>query len=69
MVKYVNPLSGLQVCTQYLLGEVELKVEMQIYINVWDRKEEEHKCLEKFLKPACMEEAVSAKLWNCPSLN
>lgn len=69
MVKYMNSLSALHVRTQYLLGEVGMKIETQLYIRVWDRKEEVHNCLEKFLMPTCTEEAESTKLWNCPSLN
>lgn len=48
----MNLVSALQVCTQNLLGEVKMKIEMQVYTKLWDRKEEAHNCLERSLKPA-----------------
>lgn len=40
------------VSAQSLLGEVEIKTEMQIYTELWDRKEPVPNCLERSLKPA-----------------
>lgn len=45
------------------VGRGRDEIEMQIHTELWDRKEEAHGEVPE----ACMEEAVSAKLWNYPS--
>lgn len=64
MMACMNPGSAFHVCTQKkCVGRGRDEIEMQIHTELWDRKEEAHGEVPE----ACMEEAVSAKLWNYPS--
>lgn len=54
------------VCPSGLLGELGMKIVMQIYIRIWGKREEAHNLPGEV---PLVEEAVSAKRWNSPPLN